>query len=78
MEIHSFSSTNCTYPQKVLFLKPTEDEKKDKKEIKKLKPKSKKKVVWAEDTIDNENMNKLKSKSIPIFKLSFFFIKLNL
>lgn len=31
--------------------------------IVKLKPKPKKAVSWKEDTIDNENMNKLKSNS---------------
>lgn len=60
METSSPTRT-LTEPSRILFLRPPEEEKKV--ETKKLKPKPKKQVIWAEDTIDNENMNKLKSKS---------------
>ncbi|CAL8083358.1 unnamed protein product [Orchesella dallaii] len=32
------------------------------------KPKNKKKVVWTEETVDNEHMNKRKSKCCCIYK----------
>lgn len=38
--------------------------------IVKLKPKPKKKVVFTEDTIDNESMNRLKSNSTLPFILT--------
>ena len=49
-------------------LKEDKSENKEKKEInkvemKELKLKLRKKVAWTEDTIDNEHMNKKKSKS---------------
>jgi hypothetical protein len=37
--------------------------KENKVEVKELKLKPEKKVTWTEDTIDNEHMNKKKSKS---------------
>ena len=72
MESQNYSETTTQYTT-ILYLKPEqkEEEKAIKAEKKKLKPN--KQVVWAEDTIDNENMNRLKSKSkkykmiIPIF-----------
>jgi hypothetical protein len=65
MESDNFSETTVTQTSRVLFLKPDENEKEEEKlNYKKLKSKQKKNVIWSEDTIDNENMNKLKSNSI--------------
>lgn len=64
MERSEYTSTQ-TETTKIIFLRPDDNEEEEEKiEIKRTKPRPKKKVLWAEDTVDNENMNKLKSNRI--------------
>lgn len=62
-------TTTITQPPstRILYLVPTEE---------KSSKKPKRKVVWAEDTVDNENLNRLKSNSLIhfLFFLSVFCI----
>jgi len=49
--------------QRPEFLEGNEERKTENITVVKLKPKPKKSVKWTEDTIDNENLNRLKSNS---------------
>ena len=69
MERSDYTLTQ-TETTKIIFLRPEDNEEEEKFEAKRAKPKPKKKVLWAEDTVDNENMNKLKSNR-PFQKLIF-------
>lgn len=55
--------------QQQQFKDDVEEEKSHEIKVINLKAKAKKNVKWAEDTIDNENMNKLKSNGITLFSL---------
>ena len=56
--------TTSTILQQQQFRDGAEEEKVENVRVLNLKPKTKKQVKWAEDTIDNEHMNKLKSNGI--------------
>lgn len=51
----------------VIHLKGEEEKNEEKKEEKQKKKKERKSVQWTEDTIDNENMGRLKSNICCIF-----------
>lgn len=53
--------TTTTLLSQPAFRDEVEEQKTQEIKVIKLKPKNNKKVNWAEDTVDNENMNKLKS-----------------
>jgi len=60
----TFTVTTRTLFQQPQFKDEIEEEKTENIRVINLKPKQKKNVKWTEDTIDNENMNKLKSNGI--------------
>jgi hypothetical protein len=62
-------SNRAKHSTTVVYTHIEEREKKqeNKTQIKEIKLKLPKKVTWTEDTIDNENMNKKRSKSKIIF-----------
>lgn len=71
MEQSDYTSTQ-TETTKLIFLRPDDNEEEEEKiETKRMKPQPKKKVLWAEDTVDNENMNRLKSNRIFLKKRKF-------
>lgn len=67
---HSNSNSIVEYTLKPDVLVTVKDEQ-EKNNVKDLKLKLPKKVTWTEDTVDNEHMNKKKSKSKIIINLIF-------
>lgn len=66
MQSKSMTTTITQPPStRILYLKPAEE---------KLSKKPRKTVIWTEDTVDNENLNRMKSNSLNNF---FLFCLLN-
>lgn len=62
----SYTVSTTTLIHNPQFKEEVEEQKTENVRVVKLKNKPKKEVKWAEDTVDNENMNKLKSNGIII------------